>query len=130
MNMKFASFDQGADTTAQAQSPSLADPVDQRPKKQRKVVTVGADWCGYTRKQVDLLKEHCAHEDSKIAYDYIQPERLTDPEVAKSLRAFPTSFCCNADEDSAECAVQQHKRGKSHVGMRDAKDLERMCSSE
>ena len=128
--MKFSQFDS---TTKEPQKTNaeVADRIQpKKPKKQHKVVTVGTDWCGYTRKQVDLLKEHCSQEGSKIDYDYINPEKLTDPEVAKSLRAFPTSFCCNVDEDSVECAIQQHKKGKSHVGMRDAKDLERMCSSE
>jgi hypothetical protein len=43
------------------------------------------------------------------------------------LRAYPTSACCYIHEDPVECVRRQHKAGKTHVGLRQAKDLEQMC---
>ena len=95
-----------------------------------KIVTVGEDWCGYTRLQVSQLKEHSEKPGSRVEHDYVKAAQISDPEVSSSLRAFPTSFCCEVGQDSVECAIQQHKKNKSYVGMRSPDDLEKICQTE
>ena len=119
----YAAFD-GEDTTQQHGDVGGGDATNRC-----KIVTVGADWCGYTKMQVANLEEHCKNNDA-VMYDYIKHDAITDSEVSKSLRAFPTSFCCKVDQDSVECAIANQKKNKGYAGMRSAQDLEKICMSD
>ena len=86
------------------------------------ICVFGADWCGYTRKQISDLKQDLKN-DYDDAVTYVKCDENRDNPVCRKISGFPQTAVVEGDcmdiQDLADVPAEQKFAGYVQTGIKD-----------